>query len=360
MINMKPETVTREKRIVFMIGTVALAVAAGVAGAAMVANYMIGSISVPVNTTIVPKRPTAKSDATKVSAASRSAVTFYKKRSGVTLLEKLPLPTDAVGSGMVLTADGWLVTATSVLAGNGPLIAVFADRTAVAVDPIKAVNDAATGVAYLKTDAQHLTVAVFGDDAVLQGADPVFSVGVDSIIASTVLAPRQLPVASRADYVESTERLARRIVMGKSGLAGSAVVDGNGQVVGLDQGDGTAVPETFVIGILRDLFKDGKISRPRAGFHFVSLDILPDAKSVGLAESGALVVGDGKTRAVSQGSAAEAAGLREADVITSVERDRINNEETLSERLQDYAAGAKVELTVERDGKQIKVPLTLQ
>lgn len=63
---------------------------------------------------------------------------------------------------------------------------------------------------------------------------------------------------------------------------------------------------------------------------------------------------------LSKGSAAELAGLRDADVITMVERDRINNEATLSERLQDYVPGAKVEITVLRDGATLKLSLTLK
>jgi serine protease Do len=357
---MKSATNARGKQWLLILGTVAMAFAAGLAGAAMIADYVSGSLAVSSGTVTVPVRSAAKIDATKVSSSARAAVIFYKKHSGTAVLDKVFLPADAVGGGLVLTADGWLVSSSTVLAGRDPLVVVFSDKTTVTVDPTQAVNDPATGVAYIKCAAQHLTVAIFGDDTTLQPADPVFSVSDNAIVSATVLAPRQLPIVTRTDYVETSEKMGRRIIMSRSGLVGSMVVDAGGNAVGLDMGDGTAVPETFAVGVLRDLFKDGKIVRPHVGVRFVSLDNLPNAHDAGLNASGALVTGDGKFRAVEKGSPAEVAGLREGDVITLMERDRINDEETLSERLQDYAPGATVELTVVRAGSSIKIPLVIK
>ena len=138
------------------------------------------------------------------------------------------------------------------------------------------------------------------------------------------------------------------------------MVNAAGEVVGVDMGDGTCVPATFVTEVLHDLFKSGQVIRPVFGAYFVSLDGLPNGRDAGLATSGALVTGGGKYRVTAKGGAAETSGLKEGDVITFVEHDRINNDETLSERLQDYAPGAKVTLTVLRAGKEIKLPLTLK
>jgi len=358
---MNPKNIIRIKKTVFMIGVAAMALAAGAAGAALIADSVVGSLALPFSSEATPvSLSAAKPDTSKVSLAAKSSIALYKKKVGATALDKVYLPGDEAGAGAVLTSDGWIVTSSALLASRDGFVAVFADKTTAPIDPTKAVHDAATGLSFIKIAAHDLPVASFGDDTALNAADPVFSVSPDAVVAADVLAARRLPAQTKTDYVESTETLGRRIMIDRSGLAGSSVVDASGNVVGFDMGDGTAVPESFANEVLHDLFKSGKIERPVVGAHFVSLDGLPNAKDAGLAGSGALITGGGKYRATEKGSAAETAGLKEGDVITFVEHDRINNVETLSERLQDYASGAVVELTVVRAGKEIKVGLTLK
>lgn len=360
-MNMKMENKSRGQRIVFIVGIAAMALAAGGAAASIVANSIVGSLSFSQPTTVpAPARPALSVNATRVSESTRSSVSIYKKRSGIAALDKVLLPSDEVGAGIVLTSDGWLVTSAAVVSGSAQLTAVFADKTTALLDPTKVVIDEATGIAFVKVDAQRLTVASFGDDTALHASDPIFLSDAASVLTVSVLEPRQLPVATKADYVESSERLGRRIMIDKAGLPGAATVNVGGETVGVSLGDGTAVPASFVTQVLRDLFKDAKIVRPAVGVRFVSLDTLPNAKDAGLPTTGAFVTGGGKYPAVAKGSAAELAGLKEGDVITVVEHDRINDEETLSERLQDYVPGAKVELTVMRGGKQIKLNLMLK
>ena len=359
---MNPENTIRVKKTVFMAGVTAMALAAGAAGAALVANAVLGSLSLSSYSGAAPvtAQSMTKSNTTKVGLAAKSTVALYKEKTGATPLDKVFLPSDEVGGGVVLTSDGWIITSSLVFTGHEELTAVFADKTAVALDPAKAVRDDATGLVFIKIDARDLAVASMGDDTALAAADPVFSVSPNAVVSAVVLAQRALPAQAKIDYVESTERLGRRIIVDRSGLLGAAEVDGSGDVVGLDMGDGTVVPASFIIEVLRDLFKDGRIVRPIVGAHFISLDDLPNARDAGLATTGALITGGEKYRATEKGSAAETAGLKEGDVITFVEHDRINDEETLAERLQDYAPGVQVELTVIRAGKELKLPLTLK
>ena len=359
---MKPENNIRFKKTAFMIGTVALALAAGAAGAALVVNELIGTLQ--LSSSVVPAPPptraAAKLDVTKVDLAAKGTVVLYKKKIGTSSLDKIFLPGDIVGGGAVLTSDGWIITSAAALANHGDLVAVFADKSSAAVPETGAVSDDATGLAFIKTDAHDEAVASFGDDTALAAADPVFSVSPNAIVSASVLSQRTIPAQAKTDYVESTEKLARRIIVDRDGLLGAAEVDASGEVIGFDMGDGTVVPASFVTGVLRDIFKEGRVVRPNMGAHYVSLDALPNAHDAGYASSGALITGGVKNRATEKGSAAETAGLKEGDVITFVEHDRINDEETLAERLQDYAPGAKVTLTVLRAGKETKVGLTLK
>ncbi len=359
---MQPENIIRVKKTVFLVGVIAMSLAAGATGAALIASELIGSLPLSSSSvSAVPAaRPAVKLNVTKVDLAAKGTAVLYKKKIGTSPLDKIFLPNDIVGGGAVLTSDGWLITSAAVLAGHGDLVAVFGDQSSADVDAAAAVRDEATGLAFVKTDAHDLAVASFGDDTALAAADPVFSVSPNAVVAASVLSQRTLPVQAKNDYVESTEKLARRIAIDRDGLTGAPEVDASGAVIGTDMGDGTIVPASFITQVLRELFKSGRIVRPNVGMHFVSLDGLPHAHDAGLPASGALVTGGAKNRPTEKGSAAEAAGLKEGDVITFVEHDRINNEETLAERFQDYAPGAKIELTVVRDGKEIKLPLLIK
>jgi len=359
---MKLENISRTKRLAFVFGAAAVALAAGAAGAALIVDSVAGSLAVSLSSGIASpsSRIVASVAVTKVAQAAKGSLILYKNKTAAAALDKIFLPADAVGGGVVLTSDGWIIVSSAAIAGRDQLTAVFGDKTTALVDPSKAVRDDATGLSFIKTNERDPSVAAFGDDTALSPADSVFSLSPDAAVSASVISARTLPAQTKTDYVESTERLDRRLVIDHSGLAGSPEVNASGEVVGVDMGDGTVVPASFATEVLRELFKSGKVVRPVFGAHFVGLDGLPNAREAGLAASGALITGGGKFRATEKGSAAEAAGLKEGDVITFVEHDRITNEVPLPERLQDYAPGAKVELTVVRAGKELKLSLTLK
>jgi S1-C subfamily serine protease len=355
------ESKSLTSRLLLIVGLSVIAVIAGAAAASLVADSVISEFSsASLSASPVSARPTASVNVTRVSESMRAAVSIYRKRPGASSLDKVLLPSDEVGAGIVLTNDGWIALPASLLVGTNSLIAAFSDATTVILNPAKAVRDDATGVAFVKLDAQRLSVAPFGDDSALHAADPIFLADSASVITASVLSAKRLPVSVKADYLESSETLGRRIIMDHDGLPGMAAVDANGEIVGLSLGDGAAVPISFIEEVMRSVFVDGKAVRPKLGVRFVSLDTLPNAKDAGLDSTGALLAASGTARAVAKGSAAEAAGLKEGDVIIAVEHDRIDAGETLSERLQDYPPGAKIEFTVLRGGKQTKLNVILK
>jgi S1-C subfamily serine protease len=213
---MKPENIIRIKKTVFMIGVAAMALSAGAAGAALVANAVIGSFSLSSYSGVAPvAQNVIKPSATKVDFAAKSVVVLYKKKTAALALDKIFLPGDEAENGVVLTSDGWIVTSSSALAGRDALVAVFSDKTTAAVDPASAVRDDAAGLAFIKIDGHDLDVASFGDDTTLLAGEPVFSVSPNAVADAVVLAPRLLPVQAKTDYVESTALRPCRIGRGR-------------------------------------------------------------------------------------------------------------------------------------------------
>jgi S1-C subfamily serine protease len=338
---------------------VAAAIAAGAAGAAVVVSSAVSLFSPSPESVQPSSRPVARANATKVTEAARSAVSFYRVRAG-SGLDAVPLPADLAGNGVVVTADGWLLTSAALAQSKEQLLVVFSDLSSALIDKTKAVRDDATGLAFLRAPESHLIAAAFGSDRSVQPGDPAYLPEVAGVGAAAIVSGRELPVSGKSDYIESSEKLGRRLRLSAAGAPGTAVVNGSGEVIAIAVGDGTAVPVEFVSGRFRDVFKDGAVVRPKAGLRYVSTDRLPAGRAAGFLTGGALIAGGGKYAAVAKGSAAEAAGLKEGDVILAVEHDRVNGGDSFAEMIQDYAPGAEVELSVSRAGKEIKIKLILK
>jgi S1-C subfamily serine protease len=213
----------------------------------------------------------------------------------------------------------------------------------------------------VRVEASRSPVIDFADDTVLAPGDTLFAVDPTQVTDLTIDAGRTLPVSGKNDYVESSEKLSRRLfVSGGAPVAGTALVNEQGSAVAIYLSDGQAVPASFISTVLKSIFVNGTALRPRAGMHYVSTDLIFGVTAPGFPRSGALLTPSNKNRAVEHLSAAESAGLQDGDVILAVERDKVNADATLAELLNEYAPGARVELTVLRAGKEEKISLTLK
>ncbi len=349
---------SRKQTYIGVLFLIVAAVAAGVAGASLVAREIAGTL-IPSAPAPLPERAAPpKVNLDRVTESMRSTVSFYRARAGDgSVLDAALLPADRVGSGLILTSDGWLMTAASVLSVREPLVIAFADRTVTKVDASKAVRDTATGLVFVRVEATRLPVSPFGDDVALRAGELVYAAYPTEVRTVTVTSRYAIPAQNKNDLLESTEILARRMLIDAQLQSGSVIVNGRGDVVGMVTRDGEAVPASFVTGILKNIFRGGKALRPRAGMRYVSNDLVLGAPPP---STGALITGAGRVRAVERGSAAESAGLREGDVIIAVERDRVDADGTLAEILNQYAPGAIVELNVLRAGEEKKISLTLK
>jgi S1-C subfamily serine protease len=350
-------------RLLNLIVIVGLSVASGALGAALAVSSATNDSEVILAGEIggLPApRVASTTNMDAVASTVRSSVVFYRSRSG-SGLDGVFLPTDVVGEGAVLTADGWVATGESVLSGHDQLVAVFADGLSATVPQDKAVKDDATGLAFVRVQLDHLNVAPFGDDTALVPGENVYTPNGGGLGTLPVFAVRELPVTVRNDFIESSEKFSRRLVVANANLVpGAPVIDSSGNVVALASGGNLAVPAAYFTGVMKDIFLDQKIIRPVLGVHYLSVADAVAVPAAGLPAEGALITGGGKIKAVAAGSPAEAGGLREGDVIVAVERDRIAKDAPLAEIVSEYSPGSKIELTVVRAGKQIKLSVTLK
>jgi len=263
------------------------------------------------------------------------------------------------GSGLVVRADGVLVTSEALVRSADRVVVTFADGRA--EEGTVAGRDPATGVAVVRVTRTGLTVARFdartpqpGDPAVLvagppeQGQEPWVSPGVVSSVNRLVAGHG----TTLAGLIE-TDRPVPQIADGGALVAEDGTVQGLGlQLSSADDPDaGYAVPIAVANSVATDLLAYGRV---RLAWLGVEGDDLPDGLARNLAVTGGAVLSS-----VAPGSPAAAAGLRSSDVVVDVDGNPVASMAGLIEVLHQYRPGQQVVLTVVRGKARATMRVTL-
>jgi serine protease Do len=270
--------------------------------------------------------------------------------------ERPGVPRSSLGTGFLVSPDGYVVTNNHVVAAGGQ-IAVKLDRgteheaRVVGTDP-------ATDLALLKIDVASAPVLPFGDSDRLQVAEPVMAIGnpfgLDQTVTTGIVSAKERFIGSGPydEFIQTDASV-------NPGNSGGPLIDSRGAVVGINTaifsqtggsvGIGFAIPINVAKAVLPQLRQRGAVVR---GWLGVALrPLTPDAaQSLGTGESrGALVEG------VVPGSPAERAGIRKGDVIVAFNDAPVANPADLSRRIAGQAPGERVQITTVRGGKRSTV-----
>ena len=265
---------------------------------------------------------------------------------------------DSAGSGVVLSGEGHLITNAHVVgdATNGE--AAFADGTTAAVEVVG--RDPLSDLAVLRADRAVPGPPEYGDADALKVGSLVVAVGNPLGLAGSVTAGvvsglgRSLPVQSRA-----AARLIEDVIQTDAALnpgnSGGALADAKGRVVGINTavagiGLGLAVPINDTTNrIVYHLLHDGRVRRAYLGL-VTGPAPLPPHWVERTGQRTALRVVD-----VVSSSPAERSGLRAGDLILAIAGESLRDAQSLQRRLLDDAIGARVEITVLRNGALVDV-----
>ena len=265
-------------------------------------------------------------------------------------------PQSGLGSGVIISADGYIATNNHVVDGADTLTVALADGRELTAKVIG--RDPQTDIAVIKVDAKDLPAITFADSGKAEIGDRVLAIGNPFGIGETVTSGIVSAKGRRIgilDDVKGYEDFIQTDAAINPGNSGGALVDIDGRLIGINtailsrtggsQGVGLAVPANLVGQVADSLVKNGKVVR---GFLGVSAqDITPAlAESFNLKDHhGALVV------EVQPGSPAAKAGLKEGDVITGVDGEPVTDSNKLTFAVSAIAPGTKVDLDILRDGK---------
>ncbi len=308
--------------------------------------------------------------AEKVSKSVVSIVTS----STVTNFFGQSYDTGAAGTGIIASADGYIITNKHVINGAKKVTVFLDDGTSyedvevVATDPL---ND----VAFLKIkDVSDLPAATLGDSKTINVGQQVIAIGnalgeyknsVTSGIVSGV--GRSVTASDGSSYnVETLSDMIQTDAAINSGNSGGPLVNAAGEVIGINTATSTsaenmgfAIPISSTKGMLAQLKETGKAERAFLGVY--STQITPDAaKAYNLpVTSGAYLYSSSTYSAITKDSPAAKAGLKDKDIVLAVNGVKVGEAGTLSDLVSEYKPNDTVQLTVLRDGNEIAVNVTL-
>ena len=268
----------------------------------------------------------------------------------------------AEGSGVVLTADGNVLTNNHVVAGaNGQIQVTLADGSE---HPATVVGTSPSyDLAVIKvTDAQNLTPAVLGQSSSLAVGQPVVAIGSPQGLTGTVTTGI-ISAFNRTVATEGENGGPSVVYNGlqtdapiNHGNSGGPLVNLDGQVIGINSaiagdnstGLGFAIPVDQAKRVAEEIMKTGSATKPLLGVQGNTAQASPAANTSGA-----------KLDSVQAGSPAANAGLVAGDVVTKVGDEKVENFTDLVARVGSYAPGTQVPLTVTSGGTSKVVTVTL-
>ena len=341
-----------------------------------------------------PKRPQLRLDSSPVSDSKtgmvasyadvlepvqRAVVSVYSKKTVRERVSANPLmrqffgdipdqererKEEGLGSGVIISPDGYILTNNHVVEGADELkVGLSDDREFIA----KVIGtDPKTDIAVIKIESENLPVMTLADSDKLRVGDVVFAVGNplgvgQTVTSGIVSAKGRNQLGLLEGGYESFIQTDAAINMGNSG---GALVDAKGRLVGINSaiisttrgsiGLGFAIPINLASSVLQSLIATGTVAR---GFLGISAQAVPaedtDALHLPKGTRGAMITD------VTPDSPAEKAGLKRGDVVLAFNGQKVTSWEELRLIIAETVPGTKVDLSVSRNGKPLTISAAL-
>ena len=269
---------------------------------------------------------------------------------------------ESSGSGVIVDAGkGHVVTNHHVIRGAEKVTVTLQDRRTFEAELIG--SDPDTDIALLKIDAEDLEALPLGDSDQLAVGDLVVAIGNPFGLGQTATSGIVSALGRGGFNRDGYEDFIQTDAAINRGNSGGALVDLDGRLVGINSlivspsgvsaGLGFAVPANIVRVVAEQLVEHGEVRRGQLGV--LIQDVSPDAAEVlGLESAKGVIVGE-----VVEGSAAQAAGIEQGDVIVGLDDEDVIDGRDLRARIGLATVGAEVELVVMRDGKAKTIEATI-
>lgn len=268
----------------------------------------------------------------------------------------------ALGSGVVVSTDGYILTNNHVVENADEIRIVLADETTDFEAELVG-SDPETDIAVLKVDADDLPAITLANSDQLKVGDYVLAIGnplgVGQTVTSGIVSAKGrsgIGIVDYEDFIQTDASI-------NPGNSGGALVDLRGRLVGINtailsrsggsQGIGFAVPSNLARSIMESLIEDGEVRRGFLGV-FIQPVTAELAEEFGLEGSRGALVGE-----VTPDTPAEDAGLEPGDVVVRFNGRYVNDSRHLRLMVAQTRPGSEVELEIVRGGKRRVIDVTL-
>jgi Do/DeqQ family serine protease len=269
----------------------------------------------------------------------------------------------ALGSGVIVTTDGYILTNYHVVDGADEIKVDLADGRTVSAKTIG--TDKPSDLALLKINAGDLKAIALGNSDAVKIGDVVLAVGnplgVGQTVTMGIISAKSRSTSigdgSYEDFLQTDAPI-------NHGNSGGALVNTKGELVGINSqilsnsdgniGIGFAIPANMAKNVMEQLRTKGKVTRAQLGVTVqnVTSDM---AANLGLKHPGGVIVGS-----VTPGSAADRAGVKQGDVITALNGEAVHDFNSLRNRIASAGPGTNADLTIVRDGDERHITAKLE
>ncbi len=290
---------------------------------------------------------------------------FFRRFFGEEFKRRMPSPREfqqqGLGSGVIVTSDGYIITNNHVVEGADELNVSLPDKRTFKATVIG--TDPKTDVAVVKIEASNLPVLPWGDASQLQVGEMVLAVGNPFGLNQTVtmgiisaIGRANVGIVDYEDFIQTDAAI-------NPGNSGGALVNLKGELIGINtaifsrsggyMGIGFAIPSNMAKSVMQSLITHGKVIR---GWLGVSIqDVTPDlAKEFGATENTGALVGD-----VLEDSPASKAKLERGDIMTAYNGVPVRDSNHLRGLVAETPPGTTVHLSVLRDKKPLDLTITI-
>ncbi|MEQ8525699.1 trypsin-like peptidase domain-containing protein [Gracilimonas sp.] len=293
---------------------------------------------------------------------------FDEEEDGESIWDRLmPRRARTVGSGVLITTDGYILTNYHVIEGavEKGLRVVLNDKREY---PAKVVGiDSSTDLAVIKINGNNLPKVTIGDSETLDVGEWVLAIGNPFRLRSTVTAGIVSALSRDVQIIDDRMRIESFIQTDAAinkGNSGGALVNTSGQLIGINtaiasqtgayQGYGFAVPSNLAIKVAKDLIEYGQVRRALLGVSIAGVDY---DRAI---EKGMETVRGVEILSISDEGAASKAGIIPGDVVLSVNGKEVYEANQLQQQVAIMRPGEVVKLNILRDGREIEKNVTLK
>src|SRR5271156_6241906 len=277
-----------------------------------------------------------------------------------------PMREQSLGSGVIVTSDGTILTNNHVVEGATDIRVALSDKREFQAKVIG--TDPKTDIAVLKIDATNLPILSLGDSNQLQVGDLIFAIGDPFGVGETATMGIVSATGRGGFGIENYESFIQTDAAINPGNSGGAMIDIHGNLVGINtailshggnggeggnEGVGFAIPVSMAKPVMDQILTHGKVVRGYLGIHIQ--EVTPElARAFGLKQGGGVLVGD-----VAPNTPAANAGLKKGDVILQLNGATVDAPNQLQVQISQFAPGTPIKLQLWHNGASQNVSLKL-